>query len=130
MAVVPKLHPLPNRSGSMSLVYEGRAYKLRHTLVNKTNIGFAQKYALIIQCVSFLILVYDKTGCGGAIWTNLVVTSVIKHYDHIESCPVDEHLAYNITVDSSHANLGYGWYFQGCTTMVSTTVYHPCLCGG
>ncbi|KRZ66282.1 hypothetical protein T10_3186 [Trichinella papuae] len=109
MAVVPKLHPLPNRSGSMSLVYEGRAYKLRHTL---------------------LILVYDKTGCGGAIWTNLVVTSVIKHYDHIESCPVDEHLAYNITVDSSHANLGYGWYFQGCTTMVSTTVYHPCLCGG
>ncbi|KRX91402.1 hypothetical protein T4E_9366 [Trichinella pseudospiralis] len=25
----------------------------------------------------------------------------------------------------SHANLGYGWHFQGCTTMVSTAVYHP-----
>ncbi|KRZ07031.1 hypothetical protein T11_8023 [Trichinella zimbabwensis] len=114
MADVPELHPVPNRSGSMSLVYEGRAYKLRHTLVNKTNIGFAQK---------------TKKGCGGAIWTNLDVTSVIKHYDHIKSCPVDEHLTYNSTVDSSHANLGYGWYFQSCTTMVSTTVYHPCLCG-
>ncbi|KRY97905.1 hypothetical protein T11_8751, partial [Trichinella zimbabwensis] len=66
MAVVPKLHPVPNRSGSMSL---------------------------------------DKKGCGGAIWTNLDVTSVIKHYDHIKSCPVNEHLTYNSTVDSSHANL-------------------------
>ncbi|KRY80927.1 hypothetical protein T11_8197, partial [Trichinella zimbabwensis] len=46
-----------------------------------------------------------KKGCGGAIWTNLDVTSVIKHYDHIKSCPVDEHLTYNSTVDSSHANL-------------------------
>ncbi|KRX22762.1 hypothetical protein T07_2807 [Trichinella nelsoni] len=36
----------------------------------------------------------DKKGGGGAIWTNLDVTSVIKQNDHIESCPVDEHLAY------------------------------------
>ncbi|KRY98175.1 hypothetical protein T11_14848, partial [Trichinella zimbabwensis] len=100
IAVVAKLHPVPNRSGSMSLVYEGRAYKLRHTLINKTNIGFAQKYPLNVQSVYF-----DKKGCGGAIWTNLDVTSVIKHYDHIKSCPVNEHLTYNSTVDSSHANL-------------------------
>ncbi|KRX56159.1 hypothetical protein T09_13515 [Trichinella sp. T9] len=38
----------------------------------------------------------DKEGCGGAIWTNLDVTSVIKQNDHIESCPVDEHLAYKM----------------------------------
>ncbi|KRX70386.1 hypothetical protein T06_14717 [Trichinella sp. T6] len=38
----------------------------------------------------------DKKSCGGAIWTNLDVTSVIKQNDHIESCPVDEHLAYKM----------------------------------
>ncbi|KRZ85301.1 hypothetical protein T08_3913 [Trichinella sp. T8] len=38
----------------------------------------------------------DKKGLGGAIWTNLDVTSVIKRNDHIESCPVDEHLAYKM----------------------------------
>ncbi|KRZ01673.1 hypothetical protein T11_10624 [Trichinella zimbabwensis] len=114
MADVPELHLVPNRSGSMSLVFEGREYKLRYT-------GKQKKHWVCSK---------DKKGCGGAIWTNLDVTSVIKQNDHIESCPVDEHLTYNSTVDSSHANLGYGWYFQGCTTMVSTIVYHPCLCGG
>ncbi|KRY32212.1 hypothetical protein T01_8746 [Trichinella spiralis] len=38
----------------------------------------------------------DKKGCGGAIWTNLDVTSMMKQNDHIESCPVDEHLAYKM----------------------------------
>ncbi|KRY07827.1 hypothetical protein T12_2728, partial [Trichinella patagoniensis] len=38
----------------------------------------------------------DKKGCGGAVWTNLDVTTVIKRNDHIESCPVDEHLAYKM----------------------------------
>ncbi|KRX21527.1 hypothetical protein T07_490 [Trichinella nelsoni] len=38
----------------------------------------------------------DKKGCGGAIWTNLDVTSVIKRNDHIASCPVVEHLAYKM----------------------------------
>ncbi|KRZ47058.1 hypothetical protein T02_786, partial [Trichinella nativa] len=36
----------------------------------------------------------DKEGCGGAIWTNLDVTTVIKRYDRIKSCQVDEHLTY------------------------------------
>ncbi|KRY03763.1 hypothetical protein T12_3278, partial [Trichinella patagoniensis] len=48
------------------------------------NIGDAQKYVLNVHSVSL-----DKKGCGGAIWTNLDVTSVIKRNDHIESCPVD-----------------------------------------
>ncbi|KRY86408.1 hypothetical protein T4D_14934 [Trichinella pseudospiralis] len=36
----------------------------------------------------------DKRGCGGAVWTNLAVTSVIKQNNHIAECSADEHLAY------------------------------------
>ncbi|KRX66759.1 hypothetical protein T09_13136 [Trichinella sp. T9] len=72
---VTELHPAPNRCGGMSLVHEGRAYKLN--VPANRNIG-------------------DKTDCGGAIWANFDVTSVSKQNDHIESCPVDEHLAYKI----------------------------------
>ncbi|KRZ57467.1 hypothetical protein T02_13421 [Trichinella nativa] len=35
----------------------------------------------------------NKKGMGGAIWTNLDVTSVIEQN---ESCPVDEHLVYKM----------------------------------
>ncbi|KRZ80081.1 hypothetical protein T10_13377, partial [Trichinella papuae] len=80
MADVPELHLVPNRCGGMSLVYEGRAYKLKRA-------GKQKKYW---SCSK------DKKGCGGAIWTNLDVTSVIKQNEHIESCPVDEHLAYKL----------------------------------
>ncbi|KRX34778.1 hypothetical protein T05_7185 [Trichinella murrelli] len=76
MADVPDLRLVPNCCGGMSLVYEGRAYKLKRS--------GKQKYWK------------DKKGCGGAIWTNLDVTSVSKQNDHIESCPVDEHLAYKM----------------------------------
>ncbi|KRX59393.1 hypothetical protein T09_13251 [Trichinella sp. T9] len=115
----------------------------------------------------------NKKGLGGAIWTNLDVTSVIKRNDHIESCPVDEHLAYKMEKKAllkkkarkkrnpsrpfmmrklpphppSHPHLAifrslnkttkagedfllwqcHGWHIQGCTTVVSTAVYHPCL---
>ncbi|KRZ02765.1 hypothetical protein T11_11240 [Trichinella zimbabwensis] len=80
MADVPELHLVPNRSGSMSLVFEGRAYKLRYT-------GKQKKHWVCSK---------DKKSCGGAIWTNLDVTSVIKQNDHIENCRVDEHLAYKM----------------------------------
>ncbi|KRZ77523.1 hypothetical protein T10_727 [Trichinella papuae] len=46
--------------------------------------------------ITLLALIYDKEGCGGAIWTNLDVTAVIKQNDHIGSCPVDENLAYKM----------------------------------
>ncbi|KRZ92764.1 hypothetical protein T08_13697 [Trichinella sp. T8] len=83
MTDVTELHPAPNRCGGMSLVHEGRAYKLN--VPANRNIGGARKYVL-----------NDKTDCGGAIWANLDVTTVIKQNDHIESCPVDEHLAYKM----------------------------------
>ncbi|KRY84512.1 hypothetical protein T4D_13546, partial [Trichinella pseudospiralis] len=41
-----------------------------------------------------LSLLKDRKGCGGAIWTNLDVILVTKQNDHIESCSMDEHLAY------------------------------------
>ncbi|XP_003382341.1 hypothetical protein Tsp_11996 [Trichinella spiralis] len=37
-----------------------------------------------------------KKGGKGVIWTNLDVTYVITLKDHIESCPVDVHLAYRM----------------------------------
>ncbi|XP_003381414.1 conserved hypothetical protein [Trichinella spiralis] len=69
-ANVPELHVVQNRCGDTSLVYEGRAYKLKRAA--------RKKYRRCSQ---------DKKGCGGAVWTNLDVTTVIKRNDHIESCP-------------------------------------------
>ncbi|KRY19981.1 hypothetical protein T12_2042 [Trichinella patagoniensis] len=79
MADVPDLRLVPNCCGGMSLVYEGRAYKLKR--------AGKQKYW---RCSK------NKKGCGGAIWTNLDVIWVTKQNDHIESCPADEHLAYKM----------------------------------
>ncbi|KRX82813.1 hypothetical protein T06_16344 [Trichinella sp. T6] len=79
MSVVPEIRLVQNRCGGTSLVYEGRAYKLKRAA--------RKKYWRCSQ---------DKKGCGGAVWTNLDVTTVIKRNDHIESCPVDEHLAYKM----------------------------------
>ncbi|XP_003376080.1 conserved hypothetical protein [Trichinella spiralis] len=69
-----------NRYGGLSLVYEGRAYKLKRTCK-------ATKYWLCSK---------DKQGCKAVIWTNLEVTTVINQNDHIETCPVDQHLAYKM----------------------------------
>ncbi|KRY52797.1 hypothetical protein T03_5325 [Trichinella britovi] len=45
-----------------------------------------------------LHLVPNRCGIwsNSVVWTNLDVTSVIKQNDHIECCPVDEHLAYKM----------------------------------
>ncbi|KRX47463.1 hypothetical protein T05_15834 [Trichinella murrelli] len=80
-----ELHLVKNRYGGLSLVYEGRAYKLKRTCK-------ATKYWL---CSKF-ILAQDKQGCKAVIWTNLEVTAVIHKNDHIETCPVDQHLAYKM----------------------------------
>ncbi|KRY02220.1 hypothetical protein T12_15796, partial [Trichinella patagoniensis] len=63
----------------------GRAYKLKR--------ASRQKYW---RCSKVCPKCTDKEGCNGAVWTNLDVTTVIKQNDHIESCPVDEHLAYKL----------------------------------
>ncbi|XP_003366134.1 conserved hypothetical protein, partial [Trichinella spiralis] len=86
MANVPELHLVSNRCGGTSLVHEGRAYKLKRT--------GRQKYWRCSKVCAKCTVCFLR--CGGAIWTNLDVTSVIKQNDHIESCPVDEHLAYKM----------------------------------
>ncbi|KRX38348.1 hypothetical protein T05_10514 [Trichinella murrelli] len=74
---------VPNRGGSMALVFEGRLYKLKRA--NRRNVGGVQRYAL-----------NDKKGCKGAVWTDLEVTAVINRKDHVETCREDEHLAYKL----------------------------------
>ncbi|KRZ80656.1 hypothetical protein T10_10894 [Trichinella papuae] len=80
MTDVSELHLVKNRYGGLSLVYEGRAYKLKHTGKQKKYWGCSK----------------DKQGCKGAMWTNLEVTTVISQKDHMENCPVDQHLAYKM----------------------------------
>ncbi|KRX70889.1 hypothetical protein T06_11794 [Trichinella sp. T6] len=36
----------------------------------------------------------DKEGCGGAVWTDLEVPAGIDRKVHVETCRVDEHMAY------------------------------------
>ncbi|KRX67866.1 hypothetical protein T06_4849 [Trichinella sp. T6] len=87
MADVPELHVV-NRCGGKSLVYKGRIYKFKR--------ASRQKYwRENIEKVCAKCAVINR-GCDCAIWTNLDVTSVIKRNDHMESCPVDEHLAYKM----------------------------------
>ncbi|KRY34827.1 hypothetical protein T01_464, partial [Trichinella spiralis] len=74
MADVPELHLLPNRGGSMALVFEGRACKLKHT----------GKQKKCWRCSK------------SAMWIDLEVTAVIDRKDHVETCQVDEHLAYKM----------------------------------
>ncbi|KRY42866.1 hypothetical protein T01_4887 [Trichinella spiralis] len=79
MADVPELHLVPNRCGGMTLVHEGRAYKLKRADKHK-----------YWRCSK------DKEGCGGAVWTDLEVPAGIDRKDHVETCRVDEHLAYKM----------------------------------
>ncbi|KRY45910.1 hypothetical protein T03_15361 [Trichinella britovi] len=80
MADIPVLCLVPNRGGSMALVFEGRSYKLKYT----------GKQKKCWRCSK------DKKGCKGAVWTDLEVTAVINRKDHVETCQEDEHLAYKM----------------------------------
>ncbi|KRY54981.1 hypothetical protein T03_7680 [Trichinella britovi] len=70
----------PKRRGGTSLVYEGRAYKLRYTGKRVKNWGCSK----------------DKKECKGGLTTNLDVTGVLRQTPHGDSCPVYEHIAYKI----------------------------------
>ncbi|KRZ92541.1 hypothetical protein T08_9598 [Trichinella sp. T8] len=48
-----------------------------------------------VQCFAFESYLNHFLFCS-SFWTNLDVTYVITQKDHIESCPVDEHLAYRM----------------------------------
>ncbi|XP_003371085.1 conserved hypothetical protein [Trichinella spiralis] len=81
MVDISELRFVTIRGGSTSLVFSRKdIYKLRYT--NKQ-----RKHWVCSK---------GRKGCKGVIWTNLDVTYVITQKDHIESCPVDEHLAYKM----------------------------------
>ncbi|KRZ65349.1 hypothetical protein T10_8479 [Trichinella papuae] len=76
MADISELRLLPNRSGGISLLYESRAYRFKHT-------GKQKKY-------------WRCSKLRGAVWMDLEVTAVIDQKDHVETCQLDEHLAYKM----------------------------------
>ncbi|KRZ64979.1 hypothetical protein T10_10442, partial [Trichinella papuae] len=76
MADISELRLVPNLGGSMSLDFEGRAYKLKHT-------GKQKKY-------------WRCSKLRGAVWTDFEMTAVINRKDHVETCGVDEHLTYKM----------------------------------
>ncbi|KRZ65749.1 hypothetical protein T10_10096 [Trichinella papuae] len=76
MADISELRLVPNRGGSMSLNFEGRAYKSKHT-------GKQKKY-------------WRCSKLRGAVWTDFEMTAVINRKDHVETCGVDEHLTYKM----------------------------------
>ncbi|KRY51580.1 hypothetical protein T03_10708 [Trichinella britovi] len=71
MAYIPEL--LSNRCGGMSFVHKGKACKLKYD-------------------VSLFWCMTSK----GAISNNLDVTSVLKQRPHMETCQVDQQLAYKM----------------------------------
>ncbi|KRX62278.1 hypothetical protein T09_10465 [Trichinella sp. T9] len=71
MAEFIKLRLVTNRRGGTSLVYEGRAYKLRYTGKRMKNWGCSK----------------DRKGCKGGVTTNLDVTAVIRRTPHGDDCP-------------------------------------------
>ncbi|KRY13490.1 hypothetical protein T12_14761 [Trichinella patagoniensis] len=75
-----KLRLVTNRRGGTSLVYEGRAYKLRYTGKRVKNWGCSK----------------DKKGCKGGVTTSLDATAVIRRTPHGDDCPVGEHTAYRM----------------------------------
>ncbi|KRX71195.1 hypothetical protein T06_10210 [Trichinella sp. T6] len=84
MANVSELHLVQHRCGGASLVYEGRAYKLKR--------ASRQKYW---RCSQVRLFWYGlKRAAVVPYGPTSSVTSVIKRNDHIESCPVDEYLTY------------------------------------
>ncbi|KRX19580.1 hypothetical protein T07_7440 [Trichinella nelsoni] len=79
-----------NRRGGTSLVYEGRAYKLRYTGKRVKNWECSKVCALKILNIIRSVLVKDKKRCKGGITTNLDADF------HGDDCPVDEHTAYRM----------------------------------
>ncbi|KRZ48950.1 hypothetical protein T02_8858 [Trichinella nativa] len=68
-----------NRCGGLSLVFEGRAYKLKHTRKQK-------KYCVVVpKYIISLTLVKVKVWCRSVICINLEVADAISKKDHVDS---------------------------------------------
>ncbi|XP_003376459.1 putative polyketide synthase, type I [Trichinella spiralis] len=77
MADVPELHLVTNRCGGMTLVHEGRAYKLKRADKHK----YWRCSKVCAECTACV-----PKGCGSAVWTDLEVPAGIDQKDHVETC--------------------------------------------
>ncbi|KRZ16042.1 hypothetical protein T11_4851, partial [Trichinella zimbabwensis] len=71
-----------NRCGGLLLVFEGRAYKLKHTpQTEKILCGCSKEDSQCTTCVHcYKILI--KISCRGAMCINLEVTDAVSKKDH------------------------------------------------
>ncbi|KRX37086.1 hypothetical protein T05_15856, partial [Trichinella murrelli] len=69
----------------LSLFFEGRAYKLKHTHKQKKYCVVVPRYILSVQHVSILTLVKVKVWCRSVMCINLEVTDAISKKDHVDS---------------------------------------------
>ncbi|KRZ03922.1 hypothetical protein T11_5598 [Trichinella zimbabwensis] len=64
--------------------------------------GDVSQLSLVKSNCGSMCLVYEGRTCklkntkGCTMWTNMEVTAMISEKDHIESCLVDQHLAYEM----------------------------------
>ncbi|KRX13217.1 hypothetical protein T07_1726 [Trichinella nelsoni] len=77
-----ELRVVSNRCGGLSLVFEGRAHKLKHTRKQKKYCVVVPKYILSVQ---HLTLVKVKIRCRSAMCINLEVMDAISKKDHVDS---------------------------------------------
>ncbi|KRX70031.1 hypothetical protein T06_14057 [Trichinella sp. T6] len=75
-----ELRVVSNRCGGLSLFFEGRAYKLKHTRKQKKYCVVVPKCILSVQHVSIV-----KIRCRSAMCINLEVTDAISKKDHVDS---------------------------------------------
>ncbi|KRZ75188.1 hypothetical protein T10_9032 [Trichinella papuae] len=75
-----ELRFVSNSCGGLLLVFEGRAYKLKHTRKQKKYCVDVPKNILSVQHVSII-----KIRCRGAMCINLEVTDAISKKDHVQA---------------------------------------------
>ncbi|KRX60076.1 hypothetical protein T09_14701 [Trichinella sp. T9] len=80
-----------NRCSKTSLVFEARAYKLKHRQTEEISGMFQSVHSMCIMCLLFLK--NNKIGCRGAMYTNLKVTDAISKKDHLETFAINSGFA-------------------------------------
>ncbi|KRZ57745.1 hypothetical protein T02_4869 [Trichinella nativa] len=94
MAYIPEL--LSNRCGGMSFVHKGKACKLKY---DGRRVKYWRCFKVCADLMCSLLLSVSLFCCmtsKGAISNNLDVTSVLKQRPHMETCQVDQQLAYKM----------------------------------
>ncbi|KRX41172.1 hypothetical protein T05_3308 [Trichinella murrelli] len=81
MSADSELRLVTNRCGKLSLVFEGKAHKLKYTGKKKKYWRCSKIYTQCTTC--------NKIGCRDAMCRNLKVTAIISQKDRVERFPMD-----------------------------------------